>query len=335
MNAVIGHQRLKGRLAQIALRRPGSLLFVGPVGIGKRTLALSWAKSLTQDRFELPVTPGFVRSERVFGLSPEGTQVKMEAVRELLNALAVDRDGQPAVVIVDRAEALGGNSANALLKVVEEPPPGVTFIFIAPSESHVLPTLRSRSQVVQFSALSDAEMRDAISAMGRGPIEPVALDLARGSVGRYFELVSEGSQELQQLCLSASQAVIDHCVADESGGSDDLPSDEFQSVREMVQQASASREGLQLLLSILQVQALGRMRERSRQGLDIERFNRLCSWSLLAEDDLRGHIDRALIVDVLLSRIEHAIEPMNQRVKNAGRTHHDNPKMDRCSHAYR
>lgn len=299
---IVGHREPLQRLEKLKARRPSALLFVGPVGVGKRTIAVQWAKDLTGDRFDLPEQAGFVRTERVFALNPEGTQIKMEAIRALLGALAVDRDGESSVVIVDRAESLGGNAANALLKVVEEPPPGTTFVFIAPSEAHVLATIRSRSQVVRFSALSEGELKLALRDLGVATEDAFFLKLARGSVGRYLELASEGSGETRAAVEKAADCVLaDLGYSLHQGferGADPTR------LRLLLSEVARTRESALLFVSFLLAKTIEWIRSEVNRGSALDRLNALCELLVEVEEDIRGHIDRGLVFDVLESKIE-------------------------------
>lgn len=103
----------------------------------------------------------------------------VEQVRELIDdvALAPVR-AQAKVYVLTEVALLRGTSANALLKTIEEPPPGVMFVLIARSEAAVLPTIASRCQVIQFRTIPRAEaVRSLVRRSGANERE-AALALA-------------------------------------------------------------------------------------------------------------------------------------------------------------
>ncbi|MGE0527860.1 MAG: hypothetical protein AB7P49_12400, partial [Bdellovibrionales bacterium] len=99
------------------------------------------------------------------------------------------------VVIVDQAQMLNAQAANALLKMVEEPPPSTYFIFVVNEVSQLLPTLRSRTQVLKFAPLSTEQI-------ARGEKWPDwMLRAARGSFEQLENLRDSDVEEIRQLTL--------------------------------------------------------------------------------------------------------------------------------------
>jgi hypothetical protein len=86
------------------------------------------------------------------------------------------------VVVFDGAEFLNEPAANALLKVVEEPPHGARFVFVAEDPSGVIPTIVSRSAPLRASPLPAAEMERLALGLGGAP-DPELLELAAGRPG--------------------------------------------------------------------------------------------------------------------------------------------------------
>ena len=126
--------------------------------------------------------------------------------RELLSdvALAPIR-ARSKVYIIDRAEQMRANTANALLKTLEEPPAGVTFILLGTSASQILPTIVSRCQCVPFRMVSPDEAAASIAQATGADVARcrVALSVA-GSPARAVEfLESEGRQGVRQAMLRA------------------------------------------------------------------------------------------------------------------------------------
>lgn len=101
------------------------------------------------------------------------------------------------MVIVDRADDLNQNAANALLKALEEPPPRTLFVLISGAEGRLPVTIRSRARVLRVAALSKDDLENAVrAALARDDQESdariigAALALSNGSVRRALELIS-------------------------------------------------------------------------------------------------------------------------------------------------
>lgn len=128
-------------------------LFVGPRHVGKRTLALNLAQALNCEGFEPPC--GQCRSCRrilegkhadviPIGLDSK-TEISIDDVREARRlANLPPYEGKCKVFIIDDAEYLSNEASNALLKVLEEPPPKVVWLLLACDEGRLLPTVVSR-----------------------------------------------------------------------------------------------------------------------------------------------------------------------------------------------
>lgn len=106
------------------------------------------------------------RSPEVLALEGEGASglIKIDAVRAVRRAVydtALSAAGR--AVLVYGAEKLNAASANAMLKVIEEPPENVLFVFTAVSEAAVLPTIRSRCSVYTLAPLAVPECAAALN----------------------------------------------------------------------------------------------------------------------------------------------------------------------------
>ena len=172
LDQVVGHRTVIEKLLRIVEqgRLPPSWLFVGPQNQGKKLVAFGIVQAILceQSRRACGSCPSCQRvvrrqSEGLILVEPQGPIIKIETARQIINDLSLSALGRGRVVLIDEAEKLSAQSANALLKSVEEPPLNTHFIFIARSRDSVLPTLRSRSQIVGFGSLT----RDELSAVGR------------------------------------------------------------------------------------------------------------------------------------------------------------------------
>jgi len=145
---------------------PSVMLFYGPDGTGKKLTALKIAKALNCTDNNPPES--FFCNEcascqkinkrihpDIHILNKEGDSIKIENVREMIKTIShVQFEGKKKIAIIDNAEALTIQAANALLKTLEEPPPNTNIILISSSPGKLPITLRSRCYPVRFNPLN-------------------------------------------------------------------------------------------------------------------------------------------------------------------------------------
>jgi len=197
-------------------------LITGPKGVGKATLAWRIAKFLLSQPIEDgPSLFGDPPSPTTLAADPENPVVRrimagsegrlcvirraydekrkrfksviaVEDVRKLKNFFALSAaDGGRRVVIVDAADDMNVNAANALLKVLEEPPEKTTILLISHQPARLLPTIRSRCRTLRLSPLGQSDVHAAIAQAGFATEtdETVALAaLSAGSAGEAIRL---------------------------------------------------------------------------------------------------------------------------------------------------
>jgi DNA polymerase III delta prime subunit len=136
-----------------------ALMLVGPRGSGKHTLAAAVAETV----MGLP-EGGFAGHPYALVVAPEdGKAIGIEAARQLERFLALKVPGKNThdrVIIIEDAHLLTTEAQNALLKTLEEPPEGTILILTATHEQTVLPTIRSRTQLIPVGPLG----RDGLEA---------------------------------------------------------------------------------------------------------------------------------------------------------------------------
>ncbi|MEH3144108.1 MAG: DNA polymerase III subunit delta' [Methylobacterium frigidaeris] len=197
-------------------------LLGGPRGIGKATLAFRVARHLlahgagrgTPASLDVPAGhpvsrqvaglshPNLVllRRQRAPGAKAVGTQITVDAARRALHLFAeTAADAGYRICVVDCAEELNLASANALLKLIEEPPPRALFLIVSHAPGRLLPTIRSRCRRLALRPLTDAEVLRVLDGFRPpgGAQAPEALAraaaLSEGSVARAVELLDPGT----------------------------------------------------------------------------------------------------------------------------------------------
>jgi DNA polymerase III subunit delta' len=169
---VVGHAEPVALLRDaVASGRVGhAWLFTGPAGVGKVHVAQVFAAALncpaggdgtcdTCRRVLRGVHPD------VHLIEPEGDNLLVEDVRALREeAFRSRHEGRTMVFILDEADRMTEAAANALLKVLEEPPEAVVFVLVARSTDALAGTIPSRARVVSFAGLVPAEIAAALVA---------------------------------------------------------------------------------------------------------------------------------------------------------------------------
>ncbi|EKD49640.1 MAG: hypothetical protein ACD_63C00084G0003 [uncultured bacterium] len=119
-------------------------LFIGPKGVGKRTVALWFAKKILREE-------NIEKSQNFCQILDEKS-IKIEEVRKLRHSLSLKNPfGRRRVIVIDDAASLTPEAQNAFLKIFEEPAKDVTYILLTNNVSRVLPTVLSRAQRVRFT----------------------------------------------------------------------------------------------------------------------------------------------------------------------------------------
>jgi DNA polymerase-3 subunit delta' len=195
---LVGHEWAVDLLRRdlTANRLAHAYLFTGADGIGKRTLAVQFARAVN---CEAPPEPGDLcgqcRACRLIGagkhpdlfhLQPEGTgaRILVDSTREVIQSTILKpiEAKRRIALLTDFHRALP-NAANALLKTIEEPPPSVLLLITAESADELLPTIVSRCRVVPLRPLREQTVAQALRERWHTDPERAAL-LARLSGGR-------------------------------------------------------------------------------------------------------------------------------------------------------
>jgi DNA polymerase III subunit delta' len=239
---LLGHDNAERELRQLLDmgRLPHAILVTGPRGIGKATLAFRLARFLLA-RSGADAAHGFPDSaptglavdteSSVFHRVAAGSHADLLTVeraydprrRRLRSEIIVEDTREIAsflrltaaeegwrIVIVDGAEEMNRNAANAVLKILEEPPRQALLLLVSHSPGRVLPTIRSRCRRLPLAPLSRPLVLQLLfrycPALDRREGEAIAA-LAEGSIGRALELADAGGLELYGTILKLLSGV--------------------------------------------------------------------------------------------------------------------------------
>lgn len=209
--------------------------FEGPRGVGKELAAFALAQALVcespsplacgtcsachravtlaDEDPRVPLHPDVVLIGRGLygpllgsGVS-EATGISVEQIRRVVLGRAGYRahEGRALVFIVRDAEELTLQAANAMLKTLEEPPPGTHFVLLTSRPRRLLDTVRSRTLAVRFGPLPDEVVAKLCEARG---LPPEVAALAQGSAELAFELADPEARRERDEFLEAARAAI-------------------------------------------------------------------------------------------------------------------------------
>jgi DNA polymerase-3 subunit delta' len=240
-------------------RVPHAFLIVGPKGIGKATLAYRIARFVLAHSDPAAAAVQKAKSLAVDANDPVARRIAAQGQGDLLilertpnekgvlrQQIAVDDvrrtvsffgstagEGGWRVAIVDAVDELNRSSANALLKVLEEPPERALLLLVSHAAARVPPTLRSRCRVITLRPLAEPDVAAAVAATtGTTATDPqvhAAAIAAEGSVARALALLDEDALALRQQALDlldglpALDANGMHTLGDALAGTDPQP----------------------------------------------------------------------------------------------------------------
>ncbi len=226
---VFGHKAAEAAFlaAQASGRLHHAWLLTGPRGVGKATLAWRIARFLLAEQpaeaglFGAPPPPASLDTDpdhpvvrrmaalaepRLFLLRRAWdaerkrlkTVITVDEVRRLKGFFQLSAaDGGRRVAIVDAADEMNPNAANALLKLLEEPPPDAVLLLVAHQPARLLPTIRSRCRVLRLAPLGPEDLAAALAQAGTEAGDaPGLAALAGGSAGAAIRLADRGGLDL-------------------------------------------------------------------------------------------------------------------------------------------
>jgi len=195
----IGHKKQKDQLKQAFQeeRLAHAYLFCGIEGIGKRRIALGLAQAILCEKEKGRPCGECVICEKIVKgifpdcslIEPDGKTIKIDVLRQLKKkAYLHPLEGRAKVFIIDQIEKMTEAGANALLKILEEPPKQTYLLLVTSQPSRLLSTIRSRCHRIEFSPLTEKDIIQKMEQEGRSLEDAKKLaHLSQGSLKTAME----------------------------------------------------------------------------------------------------------------------------------------------------
>lgn len=200
-------------------------LLAGPKGVGKASFARAAATRMLAEAAGPPVEllgletpedhpmakllaagshPDFRWLERLE--RPTGglaRNISVDQIRSLGDLLSVTPSMSPwRAIVIDAADDLEASAANALLKMLEEPPANTLFFLVSHAPGRLLPTIRSRCRRLDFDKLSDDAMTSLLSRCLPSEKQAPLIEFANGSIGRALAIAELDLAPLESEALA-------------------------------------------------------------------------------------------------------------------------------------
>ena len=206
-NPIIGHQHIVEQLQHTVAsdRIAGAYLFVGPTGVGKETVAHYFAQLIfCQQDTQPPTVCGTCLACRKVDsgnhpdlqfIRPDGSLLKIGQIRELQKQIIYEPfEARRKVYILTDVERMNEEAENCLLKTLEEPPASSVLILLTSNIQALLPTTRSRCQILQFHPLSTQALTEIlVEKFSVAPEQATTLAIAAdGAIGKALTQLEKG-----------------------------------------------------------------------------------------------------------------------------------------------
>lgn len=335
---VFGHDRIAAQFVEaFASGRPHhAWLLDGEPGIGKATLAYALARHVfacadqeilpqfARVPLEVPLFrqvatlshPGLIAVRRPW--QPQtgkfAQSIPVEEIRRLKHFFETTAATPWRVAIIDRADDLNINSANALLKLLEEPPARSLFFLINSAPARLFPTLRSRCARLRLRPLDDIAMQQTIKALatltGAASSQDASamIGLAGGSPRQLLELLAGNAPEI----VKSLRQILNR-----------LPELDYGSVFALIDKAAGGQEQTNQCLDLLDHMLVGLIRSvcNASRPPELDRARRLFSPSNLAlwsetwerinrarAEASRLNLDRPALILTIFSQLQNTAQ---------------------------
>ena len=198
---IVGNDKIK-ELLQNSIKNKKvshSYLFIGQEGIGKKMIAMDFAKAIlcldekskycnvckSCIEFDSNNNPDFKI------LEPDGNSIKIEQIREMQSKI-IEKPiiSSKKVYIINDSDKMTKEAQNCLLKTLEEPPEFATIILIGSNESTYLSTIKSRCMILHFEKISNSELKEILINKFNLKIDnEMLLKFSQGSISKAIDII--------------------------------------------------------------------------------------------------------------------------------------------------
>jgi DNA polymerase III subunit delta' len=302
-------------------------LFTGPPGSGRSVVARAFAAALqcpNEGCGECPECTDVRTGTHpdVANLVTDGLWIKIKQIRDLVPRAALRPSrGRWQIVVVEDADRLGEDAADALLLALEEPPPRTVWMLCAPTAEDIVPTIRSRCRIVPLRTPPYDEVAAYLSASEGVDAELAgfAARAAQGHVGRARALATDEEVRARRdevlnlpfslsdlrTCLDAAAALVDAAKVEAERRCDALDAREVEELKQALGAGTVGRRPRSLDAAVKELEREQRMRRTRVQRDTIDRALvdvlavyrdvltlQLGTGSELVNEDRRPSIDR-------------------------------------------
>lgn len=318
-DSVLGHQRIRTVLARAVAqdRLPPAVLFAGPEGVGKKTLALAVSRALLCDRRDgdtCGACPPCSRALRglhpdAMMVQPEGAAIRIEQVRDAVREIGSRPfEGRARAFVIDDAHLMTEQAGNSLLKSLEEPPASSHVFLVTASPQALLPTIRSRCQLLRMGPLPLALLETHLRERAGLSAEEARLraTLSGGSLGAALAFEPEAYRGLRDQLLALLEGLgrlgaFERLEAAERLADLEDPALALTALRSLLRDVAALRAGARPE-SLLNSDVAGRIAELARSPVG-ERAASLAEAAGETRSALRGNANTLLSMDLLMEAL--------------------------------
>ena len=213
-NPIIGHQQIVEQLQHTVAsdRIAGAYLFVGPTAVGKETVARYFAQLIfcRQDTQPPTVCGTCLACRKVDSgnhpdlqfIQPDGSELKIGQIRELQKQIIYEPlEANRKVYILTNVDRMNDPAENALLKTLEEPPASSVLILLTSNIRALLPTTRSRCQILQFHPIPTQQLAEIlVERFSVAPEQATTLAVtADGAIGKAITQLKKGDTLAEEI----------------------------------------------------------------------------------------------------------------------------------------